>query len=504
MKKYIGRILIMEIAAAVLVLSGCGEKNDGDVQKIFVGNQHMEASVHDPSIVKDGERYYVFGTHMTEAVSDDLISWQMKASGVTEDNPLFTDLFHERDGAYEYVGKYQDGKYAFWAPDVIYNETMEKWTMYFSVTKDYMTSSICMATAENIEGPYTFQERLVESGFDAFHVEQSNFYDVCGTDAKITKYQMLARYNNYKYPNCIDPCVFYDKRGKLYMVYGSWSGGIWLLELDPATGLPIHPETNDEENIDAYFGQYLLGGLHNACEGPYIMYDAATEYYYLFVSYGVLNREGGYQVRLFRSREVTGPYVDTEGQTLGYVKDPENYGLKMMGNYDFPSLDTAYMALGHNSAFRDEDGRYYILYHQRMDNGTDDYELRVHQMFLNEEGWFVTAPFAAMGEKLREKGYRSLRKLAGTYYTVEHGRDISSEIHEAEAWKFLPDGTVETADGREGTWNIIKNTCYITMTLQDHIYKGVIIEMQDEAGNDVRCFTMAGDNNETIWAVFYK
>ena len=176
----------------------------------------------------------------------------------------------------------------------------------------------------------------------------------------------------------------------------------------------------------------------------------------------------------------------------------------MMGNYDFPSLDTAYMALGHNSAFQDGDGRYYILYHQRMDNGTDDHELRVHQMFLNEEGWFVTAPFAAMGEKLREKGYRSLRKLAGTYYTVEHGRDISSEIHEAEAWKFLPDGTVETADGREGTWNIIKNTCYITMTLQDYIYKGVIIEMQDEAGNDVRCFTMAGDNNETIWAVFYK
>lgn len=129
---------------------------------------------------------------------------------------------------------------------------------------------------------------------------------------------------------------------------------------------------------------------------------------------------------------------------------------------------------------------------------------RYHQMFLNEEGWFVTAPFAAMGEKLREKGYRSLRKLAGAYYTVEHGRDISSEIHEAEAWKFLPDGTVETADGREETWDIIKNTCYIIMTLQDHIYKGVIIEMQDEAGNDVRCFTMAGDNNETIWAVFYK
>lgn len=97
-------------------------------------------------------------------------------------------------------------------------------------------------------------------------------------------------------------------------------------------------------------------------------------------------------MRLFRSREVTGPYVDTEGQTLGYVKDPENYGLKMLGNYDFPSLDTAYMALGHNSAFRDEDGRYYILYHQRMDNGTDNYELRVSIIRWNTEGIFLRKP----------------------------------------------------------------------------------------------------------------
>lgn len=58
------------------------------------------------TIVKDGERYYVFGTHMTEAASEDLIHWQMKASGVTENNSLFKDLLREKDGAYAYVGKY--------------------------------------------------------------------------------------------------------------------------------------------------------------------------------------------------------------------------------------------------------------------------------------------------------------------------------------------------------------------------------------------------------------
>ena len=37
------------------------------------------------------------------------------------------------------------------------------------------------------------------------------------------------KYNYEKYPNAIDPTVFYDADGKMWMVYGSWSGGIFLL-----------------------------------------------------------------------------------------------------------------------------------------------------------------------------------------------------------------------------------------------------------------------------------
>lgn len=65
-----------------------------------------------------------------------------------------------------------------------------------------------------------------------------------------------------------------------------------------------------------------------------------------------------------------------------------------MGNYLFPSLKTAYMAPGHNSAIKDEDGKYYLVYHQRFDNGSEYHEPRVHQMFLNQDGWFVAAAFA--------------------------------------------------------------------------------------------------------------
>ena len=94
-----------------------------------------------------------------------------------------------------------------------------------------------------------------------------------------------GEYNFNEYPNALDPTVFYDKDGKLWMVYGSWSGGIFLLQLDEQTGKVIHPEADPENQVDAYFGKRLLGGGHKSIEGPYIMYDKDSDYYYLFVSY---------------------------------------------------------------------------------------------------------------------------------------------------------------------------------------------------------------------------
>jgi len=40
------------------------------------------------------------------------------------------------------------------------------------------------------------------------------------------------------HPNAVDPHVFFDVDGDLWMVYGSYSGGIFILEMDPETGLP--------------------------------------------------------------------------------------------------------------------------------------------------------------------------------------------------------------------------------------------------------------------------
>ncbi|MDE6909472.1 MAG: glycoside hydrolase family 43 protein [Lachnospiraceae bacterium] len=490
----------MTLAAIVIGVTGCGGSLQGrNAEEVEQKNAALGISVHDPSIVKSEDNYYIFGSHMEAAQSADLMDWKSFASGVNGSNPLFDNLFDEKMEAFAYVGNYVEGGYAVWAPDVIYNETMGKWVMYFSTSHDWRTSNICFATADEITGPYTYIDTLLYSGFTSMTAEKTNLAEIMGEDVKVTKYLQSAEYNHLNYPNCIDPTVFYDKDGRMWMVYGSWSGGIWLLEIDQTTGYPIHPEADEEAHVDKYYGKYLIGGLHNSCEGPYIFYDAESGYYYLLVSYGSLMREGGYQIRCFRSEQVDGPYVDASGSTFGYVADHSGLGVKMMGNYLLPSLKTAYMAPGHCSALIDDDGKMYLFYHQRFDNGSEYHEPRVHQMFKNKEGWLVAAPFATNGEGLKDGGYTK-KEVEGNWYLLNHGTDIGAAIHEGEAVT-LKGGKL--SGNTEGSYELEEGTCYMNLVLNGVTYSGVLLDMTDEAGNAVRCLMGVGNNNETIWAVMY-
>lgn len=507
------------IAVCAGCLAGCGSVKETPVEKVKKGGFTVSASVHDPSIVKgeDG-KYYIFGSHMEAAESGDLREWKSFASGVDEKNPLFDNLFDGvSDGdpaAFTYVGKNEEKWYSVWAPDVIYNKAMGKYVMYFCTTSSFIKSNICFATADDIKGPYTYQDTILYSGMNSKKLgEKTNIYDFIG-EKDFKNYTRMGQFNNSEYPNCIDPTIFYDADGRMWMTYGSWSGGIFLLEIDEKTGYPIHPkETIMEEaatgdgslapgvDTDVYYGKHLIGGLHNSVEGPYILYDPVSQYYYLFVSYGALTSEGGYQIRLFRSKDVTGPYVDAKGENLGDAIDHSEYGLKMMGNYIFPSLSYTYMAPGHNSAFIDEDGKMYVVYHQRFDDGQEYHEPRVHQMFGTKDGWLVAAPFATKGETLNTEGYAQ-KEVLGTYYYVNHGTDIGKSIHKYQKIVLEKGGTI-TGDVA-GSYELEKGTPYVNVTLDGQSFTGVMIQMEDEAGNPVMCFTAAGNNNETVWGVHYQ
>ena len=466
-------------------------------------------SVHDPSIYKADGKYYILGSHMSTAASEDLRTWTSLGDGYKVKDQIYYELMANEE-AFAYSGSKKsliptdDRAWHVWAPDVIYNEETGLYYLYFCTTSTWNASNLCYATSESIEGPYEWKGALIYSGFTAETLDATDVTEYVDRDTAKDRYiKKSNEYNFNKYPNAIDPTVLYDGEGRLWMVYGSWSGGMYLLELDKATGEVIHPEEDEANRVDPYFGKRLIGGNHSSIEAPYILYDEESGYYYLFVSYGGLAREGGYQIRVFRSETIDGDYVDMNGEYPMDTNNPEHYpyGLKLSGNYFLPSLEMAYMATGHNSAFIDEDGKKYVVNHTRFDNKTEEHEPRVHQFIVNEEGWPCMLPYATDGETVSESGYDK-SAVAGRYYVINQGTAIDAEIAQPFILYLDESGQVY-GDGVEGSWEMKDGTCYMKVSYDGKNYSGVFCQMNDEAGMQVMSFSAVG-GNESVWGVKYE
>lgn len=497
------------VAAAVLGLAACGTTNydfkvsyDG----IKTGDVSSGVSVHDPSIIKADGEYYIFGSHMSAAKSEDMLNWEKVADGYSASNAVYGQIYDVADQAFAYSGskdsliQTDDKQTHVWAPDVIYNETTGLYYMYYCTSSTWNASNLCYGTSKTPEGPYEWQGALIYSGFNRKTISGTDVLEYVDEDYAYKNYIKAGAYNYDDCPNAIDPTVFYDADGRMWMVYGSWSGGIFLLEIDPQTGQVIHPEADEENNVDPYYGKRLLGGGHISIEGPYIMYDEASGYYYLFVSYGSLTSNGGYQVRVFRSKTVDGDYVDMNGEYPQKSAQHENFGLKLTGNYKLPSLDKAYMATGHNSAFIDDDGKMYLVYHTRFNDGGEGHSPRVHQMLINEEGWPCELPYQTQGETVSKDGYDK-SDVAGRYYVINQGTDISEKIANPKIFYLEKNGKVKGAK-TEGTWTYNKGSYYMDITIDGEKFTGVFCSMKDEAGTDVMTFSAVG-SNESVWGVKY-
>ena len=473
------------------------------------GNVSSGASVHDPSVLKADGKYYIYGSHMAAASCDDLKTWRFLANGYRASNTVFGQIYSVYDEAFAYAGSpksliptddAKNGGEHVWAPDVIYNKAMGKYVMYYCTTSTWNASNLCYGISDSPEGPFEWQGALIYSGYDKETIKATDVLSYVDEDYAMKTYFKGNKYRHEDWPNAIDPAVFYDADGKMWLVYGSWSGGIFILQVDESTGKVIHPEADPDNGVDAYYGKKLAGGGHMSMEGPYIFWDEQSGYYYLFVSYGGLNRDGGYQIRVYRSEKPDGDYVDMNGKTLQKGVNHSYFGLKLSGNYMLPSLSKAYMATGHNSALVDDDGRKYIVYHTRFNNGTEQHSPRVHQFIVNAEGWPCMLPYQTQGEKVSGTGY-SMEEAAGRYYMIDQGTAISADIAEPVIVYLNADGTAVTEDA-EGTWLVTEGTYYMTITIGDRTYSGVFCKMPDEAGTPVMTFSAVG-YNESVWGVKY-
>lgn len=470
-------------------------------------------SVHDPSIVWEpvSQTYYIFGSHRASAKTTDMMNWTAftapwataTSTDATNSAALAEAIKWSKRGSTSYS---VDGN--MWAPDVIWNKAMNKWCMYLSVNGDNWYSSIVLLTSDNIEGPYLYQGSVVMSGFHSgTSYKDTDLEKAIGTQASLpSRYAVGNKWGN-RYPNCIDPCVFYDENGKLWMSYGSWSGGIWMLELDENTGLRDYtidyPLTGsgDGITIDPYFGKKIAGGFYVSGEASYIEYIGG--YYYLFVTYGGLAaggvptdyNNGGYQMRVFRSENPDGPFIDSRNNSAVFSSYLLNFGPKENDNNRGENIFGAYTSWGnqakgnlgersqgHNSIIAAEDGRTYLVYHTRFQNWGESHQVRVHQVFQSKNGWLVVAPFEYTGEEVKSADIATTQQIAtdripGKYklliheYKLDHTKKAAAEPVDIE---LTTDGNI--TGKYTGTWKVEAGTSYVTLKIGSTYYHGVMVE----------------------------
>ena len=499
--------------------------------------------IHDPSVVWDSntQKFYVYGSHYAGAKSNDLRNWtgifnyykggydSANAYKVFKSNPTHTvkrclpgSTVQEEVtlGSYDasaFASIYASSEASWvegcqWAPDIVYNPNSGKWNYYLSINGDNWASVIVLLTSNSPEGPFTYEAPIVFGGFNnqSYNGKKVDYKNtdleiVLGTQSSLPgRYNVTTHWGTY-WPNCIDPCVFFDEEGEMWIAYGSWSGGIWMLKLDKETGLRDYTYTysgtsstaNANATSDAYFGLKIAGGYYVSGEGPYIQHIG--NYYFLFMSYGGFAPDGGYEMRIFRSSSPTGPYKDASGNVATYTSGGLNYGpnantnkgMKILGSYNGWGEQTmGECAQGHNSACQDDQGRSFVVYHTKFNNGNAAHAMRVRQLFLNENDWLCAAPFEFNGETLTDADIASsqpwsVEDIEGDYQMLMHPYKLD-HVNYAEA---TPVTIHLSADGKvsgkyTGTWKYSQDgKSYIQIKLGTSTYYGIVSEQNVQGSN---------------------
>ena len=157
------------------------------------------------------------------------------------------------------------------------------------------------------------------------------------------------------------------------------------------------------------------------------------------------------------------------------------------------------MATGHNSAMADADGKRYVCYHSRFNNGTEGHLPIVKQYGVSEEGWPCLLPYATRGETIPD--VFAPEDVPGRYYVIRQGTAINDRIAEPFILYLRADGSV-SGESVSGSWSLSDGTVCLRLALEEESWSGVICRMQDDAGTDVTVFSLAGAN-ESVWGIKY-
>ncbi|MBC7639924.1 MAG: family 43 glycosylhydrolase [Rhodoferax sp.] len=215
---------------------------------------------------------------------------------------------------------------SIWAPDIRFVDG--QYRMYYVVTETTVTSephdnAVGMATAPTPVGPWT------DSGAPVVAPRRGDD----GAPGNFT-------WN-------FDPSAVTNTDGSQSLFYGSYYGGVFEV-----------PLTSDGTRTA---GRPTMVAVDNKFEGAYPVHRDG--YWYLFASTAncCAGPTTGYSVQVGRSRDVSGPYVDRDGNALTASRAGGTPVLNQNGN--------RWVGAGHNAVVTDVAGQDWIAYHA-IDRGT--------------------------------------------------------------------------------------------------------------------------------------
>jgi arabinan endo-1,5-alpha-L-arabinosidase len=287
--------------------------------------------VHDPVMIKENGVYYVFATGSGVSIlrSEDRINWSRAGRVFQQNLEWWQNDIPDHNGH-------------IWAPDIHYRDG--KYHLYYSVSA-WMNFNSSIGYATNVT------------------------LDTEDPDYEWIDEGMIISYKNGgEGVNVIDPNIFVDDFGRVWLFYGSYKAGLRVVELDRDTGKLL----NDPPAITIITP--ALG------EGVFVI--KSGEYYYIFASRGrcCSGLESTYQIVIGRSRNVHGPYLNKENESWMDNK----YTLLLAGDYEEPGR-------GHNGIFTERDTTY-IVYHAYTRSADGASLLNIKPLYVDDQGWPTLEP----------------------------------------------------------------------------------------------------------------
>ena len=296
--------------------------------------------IADPSVIRGDDGFnYLVCTNGKMFKSEDGCNWELLTEKVISLPSWGQDVSPN------------NSDYGLWAPDI--TKVGDKWIYYYSLSGWGSPRGVGCAIADNIEGPYEDLGKICS-----------------GEEIGIQ--------------NCIDPQVFVDDDGSVYMVAGSFQG-LYIFQLDETgTKLLGGAETQKEEKV-LIAGK--VGGWDGATyEGSYIIKKDDSYYYFGSAGTCCAGKDSTYRVVVGKADNILGPYRGKNKLPLIMSGNSSTYG-EIVVNCIGSTLDDV-AGVGHNSILVDDLGNYFIYYHgySRLDNFRTRH-LFMDKLLFDEQGY---------------------------------------------------------------------------------------------------------------------